>query len=168
MHPAPPSSISSEILALYLKCIVSCFPLMESLFSSLGGNHDWQCFGGEIFKKNITIALSSSQIFLDLYGIPLLSQKKCIILFSVNEKKEKERWVSPGSSHFESSKSSKAVQQDTRNPLRFSAWRTKLKKRSMGLDQSLLFSQSKIQPQRVLLILKKGWGGFRENILAKL
>lgn len=39
----------------------------------------------------------------------------------------------------------------------------------MGLDQSLLFSQSKIQPQQVLLILKKEWGGgFRDNILAKL
>lgn len=85
--------------------------------------------GERYLKKNITIALSSSQIFLNLYGIPLLSQKKCIILFSVNEKKEKERWVSPGSSHFESSKSSKAIQQDTRNPLRFSAWRTKLKKK---------------------------------------
>lgn len=45
--------------------------------------------GERYLKKYITIALSSSQIFLDLYGIPLLSQKKCIILFSVNEKKKK-------------------------------------------------------------------------------
>lgn len=81
------------------------------------------------------------------------------------EKKE----VPPGSGHFESSERSNVVQQDALNQLKLPARRTKFQKKDQctwindkcSESSSFFFlSQSKIQPQLVLLVHEKG---FRDN-----
>lgn len=58
------------------------FPLMESLLSSLGGNHNWQCFGGE--KKYLKKKINNLRP-LQHWGIPgYICRYVCLVTNNVH------------------------------------------------------------------------------------
>lgn len=159
-----PTHLFPQILALYLKCIVSCFLLMESFLRSLRGNHDWHVLGGNIFnqknkeRKIRTFTLSNTEAFLDLDGWYIRLVRHNILFFFVLVIKE----APPGSGHFESRESSNVIQRRSESTKAPSTENKVLKERSMHSNQwqvlrNFFLSQRKIQPQQVLLLQRKGF-----------